>query len=122
MFRIFFGHQMIGCFWNLFRQKILKKVPNQWKHFLPVLLELKKVELPLFTFADRTTGRRVMLNYSGAPYLTLWSDGGPFLCVEPCWGLPDHEAQRPFEEKLGIQEIEPLGTLTRSFTLAPFLI
>jgi galactose mutarotase-like enzyme len=85
------------------------------------LLELKKVELPLFTFADKSDGRQVMLNYSGAPYLTLWSDGGPFLCVEPCWGLPDHEAQRPFEKKAGIEEIGPGGTLTRSFTMAPFL-
>jgi galactose mutarotase-like enzyme len=85
------------------------------------LLELKRVELPLFTFVDKADGRQVILNYSGSPYLTLWSDGGPFLCVEPCWGLPDHQDQRPFEEKSGIQEIEPRGTLTRSFTMAPFL-
>ncbi|MEI8343034.1 MAG: hypothetical protein WCH43_16035 [Verrucomicrobiota bacterium] len=86
------------------------------------LLELKSVELPLFTFTDPAGGRQVMLNYSGAPYVTLWSDGGPFICVEPCWGLPDHHEQRPFAEKLGIQEIEPLGTLSRSFTIAPFLV
>ena len=85
------------------------------------LLELKAVELPLFTFADRADGRQVMLNYSGAPYLTLWSDGGPFLCVEPCWGLPDPGERRLFEEKPGLQKIEPLGGLTRSFTVAPFL-
>ena len=83
------------------------------------LLELKDVELPLFTFADRATGREVMLNYSGAPYITIWSSGQPFVCVEPCWGLPDHHEQRPFESKLGIQEIAPGETLTRSFTIAP---
>lgn len=83
------------------------------------LLELKNVELPLFTFGDRDSGRQVLLNCSGAPYVTLWSDGGAFLCIEPCWGLPDHHEQRPFESKPGIQEIEPGGSLTRSFTIAP---
>lgn len=83
------------------------------------LLELKNVELPLFAFGDRDSGRQVLLNFSGAPYVTLWSSGQAFLCVEPCWGMPDHHEQRPFEEKLGIQEIEPRGILTRSFTIAP---
>jgi galactose mutarotase-like enzyme len=86
------------------------------------LLELKNVGLPLFTFADKAGGRQVMMNYSGVPYVTIWSDGGPFICIEPCWGLPDHQEQRPFEAKLGIQEIEPGATLTRSFTLAPSLL
>jgi len=85
------------------------------------LLELKNVELPMFTFADAATERQVMLNYSGVPYVTIWSDGGPFICVEPCWGLPDHQEQRPFEKKPGIQEIEAGGVLTGSFTIAPFL-
>lgn len=83
------------------------------------LLELKKVDMPLFTFTDDASGRAVMLNYSGAPYITIWSSGQAFLCVEPCWGLPDNEEQRPFESKLGIQEIPPRGTLTRSVTIAP---
>jgi len=83
------------------------------------LLELKKVDLPLFTFLDKESGRDVMLNFSGAPYVTIWSSGQAFICVEPCWGLPDHQEQRPFEKKEGIQEIEPLGKLTRSFTIAP---
>jgi galactose mutarotase-like enzyme len=83
------------------------------------LLELKQVDLPLFTFRDRESGREVMLNYSGAPYVTLWSNGQAFICIEPCWGLPDHHEQRPFELKLGMQQIAPGGTLTRSFTIAP---
>lgn len=85
------------------------------------LLELKDVHPRFFTFTDKATDRRVILDYSEAPYLTLWSDGGPYICVEPCWGLPDHHEQRPFEEKAGIQTIPPHGTLTRSFTITPFL-
>jgi len=52
-----------------------------------------------------------------APYFTIWSDLNPFICVEPCWGLPDHQDQRPFEKKLGIQAIPPKDTLTRRFSM-----
>lgn len=82
------------------------------------LLDLKGVPAPIFVFADRPSGRQVHLNFAGAPYATLWSDGNPFICIEPCWGLPDHHDQRPFEEKSGIQEIAPGGILRRSFTMA----
>ena len=51
--------------------------------------------------------------------MTLWSDGGPFLCVEPCWGLTDHDEQRAFEDKEGIQQIAPGGELRASFTMQP---
>jgi galactose mutarotase-like enzyme len=81
------------------------------------LLELKNVEAPLFLFSDRQSGRQVHLDFAEAPYVTIWSDGHPFICVEPCWGLPDHHEQRPFEKKEGIQEIPPRGVLTRSFSM-----
>ena len=51
----------------------------------------------------RRAADRVALDLTGVPYMTLWSDGGPFLCVEPCWGLTDHDEQRAFEDKEGIQ-------------------
>ena len=37
----------------------------------------------IFIFRDPPSGRRVALDFAGVPYLTLWSDGGAFLCVEP---------------------------------------
>jgi galactose mutarotase-like enzyme len=61
--------------------------------------------------------RQVELDLSEAPYFTIWSDLNPFICVEPCWGLPDHQDQRPFEQKLGIQAIPPKDTLTRRFSM-----
>jgi len=83
------------------------------------LLDLSGVQLPLFVLADPATRRVLYLNFSGVPYATIWSDGGPFLCVEPCWGMPDHHEQRPFEQKLGIQTIAACGHLTRSFSISP---
>jgi galactose mutarotase-like enzyme len=66
-----------------------------------------------FTFTDPPSGRVVAIDLTSVPYVTLWSDGGPFLCVEPCWGLTDHHEQRAFEKKEGIQKIpagQELGT------------
>jgi galactose mutarotase-like enzyme len=85
------------------------------------ILELVDVPERTFTFADPSSGRSVSLDLSGVPYLTLWSDGGPFLCVEPCWGLTDHHEQRAFENKEGIQQIAPGQELAAGFSFEPRL-
>jgi galactose mutarotase-like enzyme len=84
-----------------------------------VILELVDVRRRKFSYVDPPSGRWVTLDLTGVPYITLWSDGGPFLCVEPCWGLTDHHQQRAFEDKQGIQTIPPRGELRASFTMAP---
>jgi galactose mutarotase-like enzyme len=85
------------------------------------ILELLDVPDRGFTFTDPPSGRTVRMDLTDVPYLTLWSDGGPFLCVEPCWGLTDHHEQRAFENKEGIQTI-PAGTeLEASFSFQPLL-
>jgi galactose mutarotase-like enzyme len=85
------------------------------------ILELVDVPDRTFTYADRPSGRSVVLDLTGVPYLTLWSDGGPFLCVEPCWGLTDHHEQRAFENKEGIQKIPAGKELVASFSFEPRL-
>jgi galactose mutarotase-like enzyme len=84
-----------------------------------VILELVDVPRPQFSYVDPPSGRWVTLDMTGVPYLTLWSDGGPFLCVESCWGLTDAHEQRAFENKQGIQIIAPLGELRGSFSMTP---
>ena len=88
---------------------------------LPGSYILEFVEVPdrTFVYHDPPSGRRVTLDFSEVPYFTLWSDGGPFLCVEPCWGLTDRHEQRAFEDKDGIQQIAPGGELTAAFTIRP---
>ncbi len=85
------------------------------------LLELAQVPDRTFTLRDPAAGRSIALDFSEAPYCTLWSDGA-FVCVEPCWGLPDSEPPRPFEEKIGIQKIAPFGTLSAGFSIQPVLL
>jgi galactose mutarotase-like enzyme len=84
-----------------------------------VILELADVPRRVFSYVDPPSGRWVTLDLTGVPYVTLWSDGGPFLCVEPCWGLTDHHEQRAFEKKQGIQTIPPAGELRASFSMTP---
>ncbi len=79
------------------------------------ILELVDVPNRTFIFSDPPSGRTVPIDLTGVPYLTLWSDGGPFLCVEPCWGLTDHDKQRAFEDKEGIQKIPAGQELAASF-------
>ena len=86
-----------------------------------IILELVDVPRRQFSYVDPPSGRWVILDLSGVPYLTLWSDGGSFLCVEPCWGLTDHDEQRAFEDKQGIQTISPGGELRAYFSMAPEL-
>jgi galactose mutarotase-like enzyme len=83
-----------------------------------IILELLDVPRRQFSYVDPPSGRWVTLDLASVPYLTLWSDGGPFLCVEPCWGLTDHHQQRAFENKEGIQTIAPGGVLRASFSMA----
>ncbi|MEY2565343.1 MAG: hypothetical protein QOH88_3536 [Verrucomicrobiota bacterium] len=83
------------------------------------ILELVDVPNRNFTYTDPPSGRTVVTDLTGVPYLTLWSDGGPFLCVEPCWGLTDHLEQRAFEDKEGIQPVPAGQELVASFTIEP---
>jgi galactose mutarotase-like enzyme len=85
------------------------------------ILELVDVPRREFSYVDPPSGRWVIVDLTGVPYLTLWSGGGPFLCIEPCWGLTDHHKQRTFEDKEGIQTIPPRGELRASFSMTPQL-
>jgi galactose mutarotase-like enzyme len=85
------------------------------------ILELVEVPDRSFTFSDPPSRRTVALDFPDVPYLTLWSDGGPFLCVEPCWGLTDHHEQRAFEDKEGIQKIPAGHELMAGFSFEPQL-
>jgi galactose mutarotase-like enzyme len=86
-----------------------------------IILELVDVPRREFSFVDPPSGRWVIVDLTDVPYLTLWSDGGPFLCIEPCWGLTDHHEQRAFEDKEGIQIIAAGAQLRAAFGMTPQL-
>lgn len=86
------------------------------------LLGISGVPERHFTLRDVTAGREVNLHFGDCPYLTIWSDGGPFICLEPCWGLADSRPQRPFQEKVGIQRIPAGQKLQASFRIEPRIL
>jgi galactose mutarotase-like enzyme len=86
------------------------------------ILGIDEVPEKIFEVDDVFCHRRIRLDYQEAPYLTIWSDGSDFICVEPCWGLPDHQQQRPFEQKEGLQEIQPGQKLRRTFAIKPDVV
>lgn len=86
------------------------------------LLGLERLANRIFRLEDPRGGRQVTLDFSEAPFVTLWSDSDDFLCVEPCWGLPDSNPPLPFEQKIGIQTLPPGGTLRRGFAIKPTLL
>ena len=83
------------------------------------LLDLAGVPERRFVLEAPALGQRVECDYAEAPFLTLWSNGDPFLCVEPCWGLPDGNPPVPFDQKKGIQGIGAGETLTASLSVTP---
>jgi galactose mutarotase-like enzyme len=83
------------------------------------LIALQGVRRPVFILEDPPLGRRTTFDFSEVPFMTLWSDSDNYLCVEPCWGLPDSNPPRPFEQKIGIQTIGPARSLRRGFGITP---
>lgn len=79
------------------------------------ILQFREVEDKWIHLIDSESGRTVDIDLGEAPYFTIWSDLNPFICIEPCWGLPDHQDQRPFEQKEGIMELAAGETLEREF-------
>jgi len=83
------------------------------------LLGLAGVSERRFVLEAPDLGHRIECDYAQAPYLTLWSNGDPFICVEPCWGLPDSNPPVAFEKKRGIQTIRSGGVLSASLHITP---
>lgn len=83
------------------------------------LLGLDGLTERIFHIEDETSGKRMTLDFSEVPFATIWSDLSPFICLEPCWGLPDSNPPLPFEKKAGIQIVPPKQMLMRHFTMIP---
>ncbi len=81
------------------------------------ILGLARVPDRTITLRDAQAGREVVLDFSEVPTMTLWSDDAAMICIEPCWGLPDSVPQKPFDQKDGIQIIQPGSSLTAGFSI-----
>ncbi|HEY5812446.1 MAG TPA: hypothetical protein VIT23_07320 [Terrimicrobiaceae bacterium] len=83
------------------------------------LLGLAGVSDRTLVLEDPNLKRQITFDFSEVPFLTLWSDRHDYICIEPCWGLPDSNPPTRFEDKIGIQEIAPGESLQHSFGIFP---
>jgi galactose mutarotase-like enzyme len=82
------------------------------------LIGLQKVARRVFVLEDAKLRHRLVFDFSEVPFLTLWSEAESFICIEPCWGLPDSNPPKPFEQKIGIQEIPRGASLRCAFAIS----
>lgn len=65
---------------------------------------LEGLRSPFLTVCDPAHGRRVRVDFGGAPFLGLWArPNAPYICIEPWYGVDDDVFQTgAIEEKKGI--------------------
>lgn len=60
--------------------------------FLRDALIFKDMEAAIITISAATHPQRLVFEYSGFPYLGIWSKpGATFVCIEPWSGITDHQ-------------------------------
>lgn len=69
---------------------------------------------------EKDTGKYVKVSIKDFPYLVLWSTPKkvPFICLEPCFGLPDlYNTQGQFDKKPGIIKLLPDDPFSCTMTI-----
>lgn len=57
---------------------------------------------------NATSNRRVSMSLMGVPKLGVWTDKGPFVCLEPWWGIADYvDTNQKLEDKEMIRKLNP---------------
>lgn len=85
-----------------------KKMPLSHEMFLIDGIFLSAMAESVALRSDKTP-RSVRLEYSGAPYLGIWSsaNAGKFLCIEPWYGMASFEGVSDIEEKSNMFRLQP---------------
>lgn len=57
---------------------------------------------------NATSNRRIAMSLVGVPKLGIWTDKGPFVCLEPWWGIADYvDTNQKLEDKEMIKNLKP---------------
>lgn len=71
------------------------------------------------TLVNGTSQRSVSMSLVGVPKLGIWSDKGPFVCLEPWWGIADYEdTNQQLTDKDMIRKLEPEGIFQCGYDIA----
>jgi galactose mutarotase-like enzyme len=78
----------------------------------------KDLQSKFMVLASKKSNRAIDFNYAGFPYMGIWTKPGPFLCIEPWYGIADFEdADGLLNQKEGIQELEVSGTFQAHYDM-----
>lgn len=99
-----------------------KQLPLNKELFANDALVLKGLTSSKISLLSRKTEHGLSMDFPGFPFLGLWAaPGADFLCIEPWCGIADSvDASQLWEEKEGINKLEPGERFVRTWTVKLF--
>jgi galactose mutarotase-like enzyme len=87
-----------------------KKIPLSYELFKNDALIFKDYKSDFISLKHKEKGEVFKFHFAGYPFLGIWSKPGPFVCIEPWYGIADFVGHSGIlEEKIGMQSIPKDG-------------
>ncbi len=84
------------------------KIPLSYELFKNDALVFKNYQSDYISLKHKEKGEVFRFHFAGYPFLGIWSKPGPFVCIEPWYGIADFtDHNGVLEDKTGIQSIAP---------------
>ena len=85
-----------------------QKIPLTYELFKNDALIFKNYKSDFISLKHKEKGEIFKFHCADYPFLGIWSKPGPFVCIEPWYGIADFvHHSGVFEEKTGIQSLSP---------------
>jgi len=82
------------------------KIPLSYELFKNDALVFKNYKSDFISLKHKTKGEVFKFHFAGYPFLGIWSKPGPFVCIEPWYGIADFTNHNSvLEEKTGIRSL-----------------
>lgn len=82
---------------------------------------LKDLKSSFMTLTSAKGSRGLKFTFEGFPYMGIWTKPGPFICIEPWFGIADFEdADGNLEHKEGICKLDGDQTFEALYTMEFF--
>jgi galactose mutarotase-like enzyme len=83
-----------------------QKIPLSYALFAQDALVFRDYQSSYISLKHKDKGEIFKFHFAGYPFLGIWSKPGPFVCIEPWYGIADFvEHNGILEEKTGIQKL-----------------
>ncbi len=82
-------------------------IPLSYELFKNDALVFKNYKSDSISLKHKTKGEIFKFHFAGYPFLGIWSKPGPFICIEPWYGIADFiDHNGIFEEKTGMRSLK----------------